>query len=85
MISRFEMDPWLDLFFHARQYFHPQHQLLCAIARFCLPEFGREKGKYVNNLSLMNALTKADMASLYLAVLEIVEAGILRNRVKGFL
>ena len=82
LISRFDLDPWLDLFLRARQYFHPQHQVLCAIARFCLPEFGREKGKTVNELSLMDALTKADMAGAYLAVLEIVEAGISRNRAK---
>ena len=30
----------------------------------------------------MDALTKADMASAYLTVLEIVEAGISRNRAK---
>ena len=73
---------WRDLFFRARQYFHPQHQVLCEVARFCLPVLGRGEGRTIADLSLVLAKTKEEMARSYLAVLEIVENGISRNRAK---
>ena len=76
------VDLWLDLFFRARQYFHPQHQVLCEVARFCLPVLGRGEGRTIDELSLVLAKTKEEMARSYLAVLDIVENGISRNRAK---
>ena len=56
--------------------------MLCEVARFCLPVLGRGEGRTIDDLSLVLAKTKEEMARSYLAVLDIVENGISRNRAK---
>ena len=53
---------------------------LCEVARFCLTILGRGKGRTIKDLSLTLVETKEEMSRSYLAVLEIVENRISRNR-----
>jgi hypothetical protein len=56
--------------------------VLCEVARLCLPVLGRGEGRTIDELSLVLAKTKDEMARSYLEVLDIVENGISRNRAK---
>ena len=53
---------------------------LCEVATFCLPILGRGEGRTIKDFSLTLVETKEEMSRSYLAVLEIVENGISRNR-----
>lgn len=81
---RYDVQSWLDLELEAATHLHPQHGVICEIAKWCVPIMARR----VNNVDadpalIKNMRRKLRLAERYLAVLNIVEPGLNKTRGKA--
>ena len=81
-VHRYNATQWLDMYARAKVYFHPQHEVISEIAKWSVPILGRGLGRTLSDFPVSLIITKVELASSYLAVLDIVERGISKFRAK---
>eukprot|EP00092_Neocalanus_flemingeri_P045750 GFUD01051271.1.p1 GENE.GFUD01051271.1~~GFUD01051271.1.p1 ORF type:complete len:551 (-),score=122.42 GFUD01051271.1:56-1708(-) len=80
--DRYNVSQWLDMYARAKVYFHPQHEVISEIAKWSVPILGRGPGKKLSDFPVSLIKTKVELATSYLAVLDIVERGVSKFRAK---
>ena len=78
-MSRFNTAHWLELYARAKESFHPGHEVMTEIAKWSVPILGRGIGKTFSDFPISVIETKVEMATNYLAVLDVVEGGMSKN------
>jgi len=76
--KRYNIKGWTDLVKCASPIFHPQHEVMCEIAKWLLPIMGRGGGQ-----DLATIRQKVELATPYLAVLDVVLGPLSKARAKA--
>lgn len=81
--KRYSVKDWLGLESTAKCHFHPQHEVMCEIAKWLVPILCRgPESRSIGHFPRYLVETKLRLASNYLNVLNIVDPGMSRNRAK---
>ena len=81
--DRYNIPAWLALEEEVRKVVHPQHEVRCDLAKWLVPILARAPGTPTTAFPDHQIELKLDLAQALLAVLQIVEPGFSKARVKA--